>query len=288
MSSESTWPMTNSLLAVSRTLSMSSNMSPLPDGLTGACLRSGPPETCGNTGGRQRNLLRVFGTSLVVTGKMENSRLRIFSVLSVLPAATQCLAQVGEVGLQQLGLVPGVEEEQEAERLVVAALPVVLRHGERELALRQTGIGIKAHVQFPFERLDDFLVPAREELVPERLHSRVVPEPALGRILSDLAQFAEVRRRQQDERVVGQQLLGRRDGRPAGEREEKTAAAIRNGTRARRSRRPALHAGGQGASIGLTPPPGCAACGWAVRGSDRGWRGFRWSRQTRRGGRGRT
>ena len=70
---------------------MSSNMSPLPDGLTGACLKSGPPETWGNTGGRQRNLLKVFGTSFVVTGKMENSRLRIFSVWSVLPAATHVL-----------------------------------------------------------------------------------------------------------------------------------------------------------------------------------------------------
>src|ERR1035438_9736294 len=66
-------------------------MSDLPLGATGACLYSGAAETCANTGGRQKNLLRVFGTSLVVTGKTENSRLRIFSVLRVLPEATHFL-----------------------------------------------------------------------------------------------------------------------------------------------------------------------------------------------------
>ena len=135
MSSESTWPMTNSLLAVSRTVSVSSSISPLPDGLTGACLRFGPPETWGNTGGRQRNLLSVFGTSLVVKGKMENSRPADLLRLERLAGGYPLLAQVGEVGPEQIGLVPGVEQEQEAERLVVAALPGAPGHGKRQLAL---------------------------------------------------------------------------------------------------------------------------------------------------------
>ena len=90
-SNESTWPTTSCLLAVRRTVSMSSNRSDLPLGATGACLSSGAPETCANTGARQRNLLKVFGTSLVVTEKTENSRLRIFSVLRVLPEPSHFL-----------------------------------------------------------------------------------------------------------------------------------------------------------------------------------------------------
>ena len=180
---------------------------------------SAPPETGANTGGRQRNLLSVFGTSLVVTGKTENSRSRIFSVLDSLAGAHPFLAQVSEIGPEQAGLVPGVEQEQKAERLVVAALPGVSRHGKRQLALRKAGIGVEAQVQVPFQGLDDFLPPPREELILERLHGGIVPEPALGRLLANLAQLGEVRRRQHDERVVGQQLFRRGNGGAGGESE---------------------------------------------------------------------
>ena len=92
-------------------------------------------------------LLRAFGTSLVVKGKMENSRPRIFSVLSDLPVDTHFLRKSARLVLEQVGLVSGVEQEEEAERLVVVALPGVPGNGKRQLALRQAGEGVQAQTQ---------------------------------------------------------------------------------------------------------------------------------------------
>src|SRR5262245_38956538 len=72
-STESTWPITNSLLDDAFLVSPSSGggSDGAPDG--------------------EKSFFNVFGVSLLERGRTENSMLRIFSVLIVLPASTHFL-----------------------------------------------------------------------------------------------------------------------------------------------------------------------------------------------------
>ncbi len=192
-------------------------MSLWPDGLTGACLMSGPEVSGGKTGGRQRSLLRVLGTSLLVKGKTENSRLRIFSVLRVLPAATHFLRRSARLVWRRPALSRASSRRRKPRGCWSLPCQSFLVTAKVELALGQAGVGVEAEVEIPLEGLDEFFAPAGEELVLEGLHGGIVPKPALGRVLAELADSGKVRCGQQDEGVVGEQMLRGRNGRLGGE-----------------------------------------------------------------------
>ena len=120
-------------------------------------------------------------------------------------------AQGRQVRAEHLALVFRVEQDQETGQWIILAWAAILREGERELSLRQAAIGVKAHAQFAFQRLDESLLPPRGEAVLERLHRGIVPESRSRRPLVEFAHGREVRHGYHHYCVLGKQLFRGRD-----------------------------------------------------------------------------
>ena len=161
ISSDSNWPMTISPVG--------GGLFSLPSSWTGWRLGKMPAS--------------VAGMSLLESGTTEKEMPRMVSLRKGLPASVHFLRSAARLVLSR-SLLPLVSSSNSRPGAgIVPAVPAVLRDGEGQLALRQTGVVTELDAQILFQRGDEFFVPSGHELVVKRFHRRIVPEQPLRRLM---------------------------------------------------------------------------------------------------------